>query len=790
MPVNTLLRQFAAGLLLALITQSGFSADPQGRVFGDGKPFGLRELPPGRVKEKIESLPIPAQEQALNWLNRFSFHESDLEFINIDDQGAVFYEDTKLPDANHEFANSPVDTDNEPTAETASDVFTLHSNPGSSKVLYLDFDGHQITGTAWNYWGEDTYHAVPFNTEGDENTFSDYERAQIQEIWHRIAEDFAAFDVDVTTEEPASFDNNTGHVLITQDTDALGQAMPSQGAGGVAYVGVWGRSDFDYYSPALVYYDNLLNTASYIAEAASHEAGHNLGLSHDGSGSSSYYAGHGSGYVSWAPIMGNGYYNNVTQWSRGEYPGATQTQDDIEIITGHLDLRVDDHSDTRNLATELVISGGTLIEVSNPETDPDNFYPQNKGVIEDSNDVDTFTFVTGGGSIEVNVNPAWDAYYRTNKRGANLDIQLTLLSETNVVAVSDSASDTSAHILTNVPAGRYYLEITGVGSDASPYSDYASHGQYFINGTVANAEGEEDLTAPNPNPMTWAMSPFAIDRSTIDMTATTATDDSGSVEYQFTCVAGGANCSTSDWQSSPAYTASNLSADTTYSFQVVARDPSNNVTAPSMTASTTTPINEPPTAVNDSATTNEGSQLSIPVLNNDNDPEGDTLHIESVTQGVNGSTTISGNSVVYTPNADFSGSDTFTYTVADAFGDTASADVLVTVEEFNSPPSAVNDAASVATGNSVQIPVLANDSDPEGDTLIVLDVSPANKGSVSLSGNVVTYTAGRKRGNDTLTYTISDGYSSASATINVSIGGGNKDDGGNGGGKCHPKRGC
>ena len=58
--------------------------------------------------------------------------------------------------------------------------------------------------------------------------------------------------------------------------------MPYNSGGGVAYVGVWGHSDYPAkYSPALVYYDNLASGTTYIAEAASHEFGHNLGLSHD-----------------------------------------------------------------------------------------------------------------------------------------------------------------------------------------------------------------------------------------------------------------------------------------------------------------------------------------------------------------------------------------------------------------------------------------------------------------------------------------------------------------------------
>ncbi|WP_169314586.1 zinc-dependent metalloprotease family protein [Thiothrix nivea] len=168
---------------------------------------------------------------------------------------------------------------------------------------------------------------------------------KIAEIWRRISEDYAPFDVDVTTEAPASFGPTVGRILITRDSDASGQPMPAQGAGGVAYVNVWGISNYhSYYSPALVYYNNLGGgRPDYVSEAASHEMGHNMGLSHDGTSTASYYGGHGSGFTSWGPIMGTGYNRNVSQWSKGEYADANQQQDDVAIIASKVNLQTDDH---------------------------------------------------------------------------------------------------------------------------------------------------------------------------------------------------------------------------------------------------------------------------------------------------------------------------------------------------------------------------------------------------------------------------------------------------------------
>ena len=362
--------KLSAGLALISLPGIAIPAPPDG-VFRPDVPFGLEDLPPGLTRAKIETLPLPAQERAMAWLNSFSFHESDLPFIKVDNEGGVFYTDASFPGATPEATETSSGEGDTPPLEAVADVFKLHSKPGASKIYFLDFDGHVISNTAWNYGAEPSYSATPFDTDGNFSSFSAAERIDIHEIWHRVAEDFAPFDIDVTTEAPATFTPTTGRLLITRNSDLNGKPMPHSGSGGVAYVGPWGYSNFSYYSPALVYYNNLASHAPIISEAASHEAGHNLNLAHDGQGTSTYYAGHGSGYsyISWAPVMGVGYDRNVTQWSKGEYSGATQTQDDLAIISSRLGYRSDDHSASTSAATELVIAADGSIGVSNPQTD-------------------------------------------------------------------------------------------------------------------------------------------------------------------------------------------------------------------------------------------------------------------------------------------------------------------------------------------------------------------------------------------------------------------------------------
>ncbi len=786
------LLKLTAGLAVISLPGTAISAPPADGNFRPDTPFGLEDLPPGLTRSKIESLPLSAQERAVGWLNSFSFHKSDLPFIKVDNEGGVLYADTFTPDATPEATETTSGDGSTPALEAATNVFALHSKPGASKVFILDFDGHVFSDTAWN--GGDSFSATPFDTDGNFNNVSDAERAAIHEIWHRIAEDFAPFDIDITTEEPTNLTSTTGRLLITRNSDLNGKTMPWSTSGGVAYVGVWGRSDFaSYYSPALVYYNNLSSYAPYISEAASHEAGHNLALSHDATSSTSYYGGHGSGDTSWAPVMGVGYYNNVTQWSKGEYNDANNTQDDMAIISSRLAYRSDDHAANISSATQLVIGSDGSISVSNPQTDPANTIPGNKGIIETRSDIDTFTFISGGGTLDISAFPAWDAFYRSSRRGANLDIELTLLDDSGVIATSDPSDNTDARIVQALAAGRYYLEVRGVGSSNS--SDYGSLGQYFLTGSVPPSGETSDTTPPSPNPMGWSVAPYTAGSSSISMTALTASDDSGLVEYQFTCVAGASGCTSSAWQTSTSYLAAGLSANTSYSYQVVARDLYNNLTTASAIATTTTASNNPPSAANDSANGNEDSAITINALDNDSDPDGQTLSITAVGSAANGTTSTNGSTITYTPNTDFSGSNSFSYTVSDGAGGSATATVNIVVNPVNDAPTAVNDSVSVSTNGTVTISVLLNDSDKEGSPLSLVSVGSANKGSVSISGSSVIYTAGKKRGNDTVTYTVSDGDKQSTASISISIGGSGGGgstggDSGDGGGKCHPKKGC
>ncbi|MEO7325774.1 MAG: Ig-like domain-containing protein [Dokdonella sp.] len=197
-----------------------------------------------------------------------------------------------------------------------------------------------------------------------------------------------------------------------------------------------------------------------------------------------------------------------------------------------------------------------------------------------------------------------------------------------------------------------------------------------------------------------------------------------------------------------------------------------NATA-TVTVTVAPPPNLPPVAVNDAATTPFGVPVTINVLGNDSDPDGDPLTITGVTAPASGTAVISGNSVIYTSGS-AAGIDTFTYTISDGRGGTATATVTVTVGPLpNTPPVAVNDAATTPLGVPVTINVLGNDSDPDGDPLTIASITPPVDGTAVISGNSVIYTPGPAAatvGVDTFTYTISDGRGgTATATVRVTF---------------------
>ncbi len=430
--------------------------------------------PGSRGPRRRHSQPLPLPEIAA----RNGLPTEQLQRILATDRTAVldagnrlFYREPQLTAAQKSEEASPRWAA-EAVEGATGPAFELHSKAGSNRVIYLDFDGHTITGTAWNASKSvDPVNVSAYDTDGDPANYSTAEQDVVRDVWARVAEDYAAFDVDVTTQAPAqSAIDRSGasdlqygtRVLIDPDT----WYQSGCGCGGVAYVGVYDNSSqHDYYQPALVFTKGVGTGAKNLAEAASHEAGHNVGLSHDGTSSVGYYQGHGA----WAPIMGVGYYRGISQWSKGEYADANNKEDDFGVVGTHgLALRADEAGDTTAAAAALTV--GTPVT----------------GYIAAETDTDVYKVtVDAAGNYTATANAA--------ASGANLDIKLDLLNSAGAVVASadpaagqtDAATPTglSSSVTANLAAGTYYLRIDNVGYGDplnNGYTTYGSRGGYTV----------------------------------------------------------------------------------------------------------------------------------------------------------------------------------------------------------------------------------------------------------------------------------------------------------------------
>jgi hypothetical protein len=328
----------------------------------------------------------------------------------------------------------------------------LDSFLGAADSLYLDFNGH--TQSSWGSYSNIT--TPVFDRDGDATTFSDSELANIQSIWAQVAEDFAPFNINVTTVEPPSFSNG----VAMRVSIGGGGSWTGGTYGGIAYVNSYTSS---IPNVVFVFSSNLGSTKS-VAEASSHEAGHGYGLQHqslyDSNGAlvQEYYTGSGGR----APIMGNSYGSSTRGlWWNGTSTSSTTIQDDLSVLSkpsNTFGYRTDDHGNTAATATALSGSGSLLTGA---------------GILTSTSDVDYFSFSTQSGSVSFSVTvPA-----SIN----NLDSRLELRTAAGDLITSAAPTNSfNATISTTLAAGSYRLVVAS-------QANYGDIGQYSVSATVSTA---------------------------------------------------------------------------------------------------------------------------------------------------------------------------------------------------------------------------------------------------------------------------------------------------------------
>lgn len=394
-------------------------------------------------------------------------------------------------------------------AYAANGTFDLHSRPRSTRKIFLDFDGADVSGTWWNaHGGMPARFYTGFTLNADPSSFTSDEHAYIRQVWRIVAEKYAPFDVDVTTQDPGadgynradSSDQSYGdHVVITDDRRAVDSACGGS-CSGVALLGTFDDTRYtdSYLEPAWVFSSKTHGSAALTAHTVAHEVGHTFDLYHDGhAGGREYSSGHGN----WFPIMGSTG-KAVGQFSQGEYAGANNTQDDLAVIGSNgAPQRADDYPDAVSSAVSLGSAGAYEVD----------------GVISTRADRDVI-------AIDHPCTNAITASATGTGTGAALDIRLSVIGPSgDVIGTANPSSGQNATVWPATPTGldasltvrakkgRHYVRVDGVGKGdpaSDGYSDYASVGIYHLSingcggatittdGTTTTSSGGKRASAP------------------------------------------------------------------------------------------------------------------------------------------------------------------------------------------------------------------------------------------------------------------------------------------------------
>lgn len=484
----------------------------------------LDSLPASPLRTAVLRLDPPARERALFHLARLQIPVIDIPNLRVSPDGALYVlcpvENPKpppAPDAPLVWQSElplPLDPSSAAAAPPGGDSTEAasppspgplaapvpisappirHSRPGAPNLLVLEFSGGSLGNTRWTDGSSVVFDPVPFDTDGDRTTFSATEQADIIAIWQRVAEHFSPFDVNVTTERPAVYPARSARVIVTRVRDANNLFLPGNSStsavGGIAYLGYFGTAgDGRWGNTTFIYYD-ILGSPANCAVAASHELAHTLGLTHQGTSTSPYYAGHGTGALRWAPLMGSAYGAAITQWAKGDYYDANNTQDAMALLGQRLGYRPPSASSNPSGAAGATFS--SINTIAQP------------GVILNGSDKNYYFFNVVGGTVQLSLQGFATTSGLTGGASGYWKLELFEAASLLRVAVSEFPAGADTSLSCAVPrSGIYYAVVsaspsynpgagTGPGTPFDPnpqtranFTAYGSAGQYLLTGTV------------------------------------------------------------------------------------------------------------------------------------------------------------------------------------------------------------------------------------------------------------------------------------------------------------------
>lgn len=386
-------------------------------------------------------------------------------------------------------------------------VPALSSLVGAPATLYLDFVG----GKEATWSNVDAGHVAnittpAFSLDGDATQFSAAEITAMTKIWQRVAEDYAPFNINVTTVNPGSFNDRQGLKVVIGGDDAWYRDAVNKKSGRNDAPTGSGTSDIGSFTNAsentvFVFSANIVNwthgtTMNYdgkgklidinaaVATTASHESGHAFGLRHD----HDYYPGtaivsnvYSTGTADWTPIMGDNLASDRTTWAFATIdmlhipipqPGNPAfainvpiTQDEMAVIAGPANgfgYRATDHSQLFSaypMDVRAITWGYTELTAS--------------GILTSADDAAYYRFTTTGGHALVDLTPAAEGPNLAAKVAVYRDFGTGWNHHYSLVASAAPAGQLSASLSLDLGAGNYVVVASGRG-------DYGDVGQYHL----------------------------------------------------------------------------------------------------------------------------------------------------------------------------------------------------------------------------------------------------------------------------------------------------------------------